>query len=151
MSKLPTPDLKPRLAQRLLGITTGTNPGLGGSNTPFGATGAVTGSTTYSQVVATAGSARIRVRILTATATGTLNVIPIAPMGATSTDEATYNANGKIDTSKITPYATGTGTVSVSAGTEANVDLDLYGENHCLVQFVCTLSGTIAFVDVSQV
>jgi len=150
--RLQTPDASPKLAQRLQRSTTAsTAPGLGGTATVQGLAGTVAASSTYSQVVACAGSARLRVRIKTATATGTLNVKPIAPLAASPKDESAVAADGTIDPAKVTAYTTGTGTVSVSAGVEANVDLDLYGENHVLVEFVCTLDGTITYCDVSQV
>jgi hypothetical protein len=101
--------------------------------------------------VAVAQSARVRVRIKTATATGTLNVKPIAPIGLLPTDEAVQLADGTIDPAKVLAYTTGTGTAAVSAGTETKVDVDLYGENYVLVEFVCTLTGTLTFCDVSQV
>ena len=148
--KLPTPDPRPRVAQRLNRPTTSN--GLQGSATATAPTATITSGQTYSEVVAVPGSARVRVRILTAGAgAGTLNVKPIAPVAATPTDESVLLKDGTIDPSKVTVYGTGTGTAAVSAATETKVDLDLYGENFILVQFVCSATGTLVFCDCSQV
>ena len=147
--KLPVPDPRVRVAQRLNKPTTAN--GLQGSATVTSPTATVTNGQTYSEVVAVPGSARVRVRIKTATATGTLNVKPIAPVATSPTDESVLTADGRVDASKVQAYATGTGTAAVSAGTETKVDLDLYGENFVLVEFVCTLTGTLVFCDVVQV
>lgn len=152
MPLLPVPNDRSRPAYRLNRSTAAAPaPGLQGSSMPGSTGGAVTNGNTYSEVIAVTGAARVRVRIKTVTATGTLNVIPIAPQGLLSTDESVMAASGTIDPAKVLNYATGTGTVAVAAATEAKVDLDLYGESYALVQFVCSANGTITFVDVSQV
>ena len=113
--------------------------------------GAVTNGTTYREIVACPGSARLRVRILTATATGTLNLKPVAPMALTATDESVSDKTGFIDPAKVVVYATGTATGAVAAGTETKVDLDCYGENYVMVEFICTATGSVVWCDISQV
>jgi hypothetical protein len=148
--KLPVPDTRVRVAQRLNKPTSAN--GLQGSATPDAPTATVTSGQTYSEVVACPGSARIRVRILTGGAgAGTLNVKPIAPVATLATDESVLTADGRVNPAKVTIYGTGTGTAAVAAATETKVDLDLYGENYVLVQFVCTGTGTLVWCDVSQV
>ena len=148
--KLPVPDPRVRVAQRL--NTPTTSNGLQGSATVTAPTATITSGQTYQEVVAVPGSARVRVRTLTAgSGAGTLYVKPIAPVAASPTDESVLTKDGHVDPSKVQAYATGTGTAAVTAATEAKVDLDLYGENFILVQFVCSATGTLVFVDVSQV
>jgi hypothetical protein len=148
--KLPVPDPRTRVAQRLNKPTTAN--GLQGSATVTAPTATVTSGQTYSEVVACPGSARIRVRILTGgSGAGTLNIKPIAPVAASPTDESVLAADGSISPAKVTAYSTGTATAAVTAATETKADLDLYGENFVLVQFVCTTTGTLVFADVSQV
>ena len=102
-----------------------------------------------SRVVCVAGLARVRVRIKTATVGGTLNVIPIRPIG---TDDTAVSAAGEISAAKVTEYTTGTGTATVTAGTEQKVDLDLYGESYVLVELEYTAgAGTITFCDISGI
>lgn len=151
MSRIPIPTIRARVAQRL-GRSTGASPGPGlqGSNFPGSAGGTVANGSTYSEVVACAGANAVRVRLLTATATGTLNLVPVAPMAATSTDESARQATGFIDPAKVTAYATGGATVAVVAGTEVKLDLTMFGESYVLVQFVCSANGTIVFCDISQ-
>lgn len=148
---LPVPSNRQKAAYRLNRSTAATPPGLGGSAMPGSAGGVVTNGTTYREIVATAGSAKIRARILTVTATGTLNIKPVAPQGASAIDESVMAAGGNIDTTKVTAYSTGTGTAAVAAATEQKVDLDLYGENYVMIEFVCSATGTITWLDVNQV
>ena len=151
--RLAQPSTDIRLARRLNRSTTASvSPGLqGASATPDGSGGAVTNGTTYRELVPCAASSRLRVRLLTVTATGTLNVKLVAPIAASITDESATAASGFVDPAKVTAYPTGSGSVSVSAGTEAKVDVDLYGENYALIEFVCSLNGIITYCDVSQV
>lgn len=117
-----------------------------------GSTGGVcTSGITYREVVAVPNATNVRVRILCAGAgAGTLNVKPIAPIATAVTDESVQDKNGWIDPSKVTAYATGTGTGAVAAVTEVKVDLALMGENYILIEFVCSATGTITWCDVSQ-
>lgn len=152
MGKLQVPNNRQRPASRFGRSTTAAAPlGLQGVQFPGSTGGTVTSGVTYREVVACAGSARIRVRIKTATATGTLTVSPVGPMGLTAIDESVMAADGTIDPTKVLAYTTGTGTAAVAAATETKVDLDLYGENYVLVEFACTLTGTITWCDQSQV
>lgn len=123
-------------------------PGLQGSAMPGSTGGTVVNGTTYRELVAVAGCNSIRVRLLTVGATGTLNVKPIRPVGATATDESVVGIGGVIDTTKVQAYTTGTGTAAVVAATEVKIDLALTGENYVLVEFVCTGNGSITFADV---
>ena len=148
--KLPIPNDRPRPAYRLNHSTTAASPGLQGSATEQSTGGAVLSGTTYRELVAVPNATNVRVRLLTATATGTLNVKPVAPVAATSTDESVMDKTGFIDPLKVMAYATGTGTAAVSAGVEQKVDLALFGENYILVEFVCTLNGTLTWCDVCQ-
>ena len=121
------PDLRPRPAFRLAGEL---------------AVGAAFDNTdVLQQLVPTSGSARLRVRIKTATAGGTLDIVLYGP--DTDPDRATLTGTG---------YTTGNPTqVTVSSGTEAKIDVDLYGENFALVKFTGTGTGTVTYADVSQV
>lgn len=116
------PSLIPRPAIRLNGASPGLAVGVAFGNTDV-----------RSELVATAGSARIRVRILTASAGGTIQIIPMATDGTT---EHTTGASAA---------------TAVVAGTEMNVDLDLYGENLCKIEFVGGGTGTITYVEIAQV
>lgn len=148
---LPVPNVRARPAVRLNRSTTAaTNPGLQGSAAPGSTGGTVASGTTYREVVAVPNAVNVRVRLLTVGATGTLNVKPVAPFAATSTDESAFSGTGFIDPSKVTAYATGTGTAAVAAATEVKVDLATMGENYVLVEFVCTANGSITWCDVSQ-
>lgn len=151
MSRIPVPTIRARPAQRL-GRPTNASPapGLQGSQFPGSTGGAVTNGSTYSEVVACPGANAIRARILTTTATGTLNVTPIAPYASTAIDESARQASGFIDPAKVQKYTTGTGTAAVSAGTEQKVDLTLFGESYVLVEFVCAATGSINWCDVCQ-
>lgn len=149
MASLPVPAIRSRVAVRLNRATTAASqPGLGGAGTPSGHSGAVVNGTTYREVVAVAGANNVRARLLTTTATGTLNVKPVAPIAATATDESVMDRTGWVDPSKVTAYSTGTGTAAVAAGTEVKVDVALFGENYVLIEFVCTVSGTLNWCDV---
>lgn len=148
MPKLPLPSNRQKYAYRLNYPTA--SGGLQGSNTETAPTATITNGQTYSEVVCTAGAAKIRARILCAGAgAGTLNIKPIAPTATTATDESVMAGSGFIDPAKVRKYSTGTGTGAVAAVTEVKVDLDLYGENYCLVEFVCSATGTLVFCDVS--
>lgn len=149
MSKLATPQIRTRPHYGLNRSTTAaSNPGLQGSAMPGSTGGAVTNGTTYRQVVATAGCDNIRLRFLTVGATGTLNIKPIRPQGASPTDESVVGADGSVDPTKVTAYGTGTGTVPVVAATEVKLELALFGENYCLIEFVCTANGSITWADI---
>lgn len=101
------------------------------------------------EVIPVRGSARVRVRIKTATNGGTLDVFFVGP---------DFNQQQSVDgvayASLVgTIYTTGNGTqASVTAGTEAKVDVDCYGESYAIVKFTGSVgAGVITFVDVSQV
>lgn len=90
------------------------------------------------EIVPIAGSARLRVRFK-ASAAGALDVVLMGP-------------NTNTDTEGGTQYSTGNPTqVAVSANTEAKIDVDLYGESWALIKYTPSGSGTITYVDVSQV
>lgn len=110
--------------------------------------GAVVNGTTYRQIVNVSGCNNIRVRLLTVGATGTLNLKPIRPVATLPNDESVIGLDGEIDTTKVTAYATGVGTVAVVAATEVKLDLALLGENYVMVEFVCTGNGSITWADV---
>lgn len=119
----------PRPAIRLKGVSPGLGVGVAFENTNV-----------RSEVVATHGSARIRARIKTAAAGGTIQLIPLGP-----------DYNPETGTGG-TEYTSGvSASTAVVAATEMNVDLDLYGENFVLVKFVGSGTGTITYCDVSQV
>jgi hypothetical protein len=151
MSKLPVPSNRIKPAYRL-NYPTSSN-GLQGSATATAPTATITNGQTYSEVVCTAGAAKVRVRILCAgSAAGTLTVSPIAPEGLVASDESVMAANGRIDPAKIRAYTTGASSATaVAAVTETKVDLDLYGENYCLVSFLASGTGTLVFCDISTV
>jgi hypothetical protein len=105
MSALPIPSNRNRYGYRLNRSTTATPPGLQGSAMPASTGGAVTNGTTYSEVVAVAGAAKgARAPQDRGTATGTLNIKPIAPVAATAGDETVMDKNGNIDPTKILAY-----------------------------------------------
>ena len=101
------------------------------------------------EVVPVRGSARLRVRIKTASNGGTLDVFFVGPdfNQQQSGESVAYGSlTGTI-------YTTGNGTqASVTAGTEAKIDVDCYGESYAIVKFVGSVgAGTITYADVSQV
>lgn len=153
MARLKIPTIRPRHAVRL-NKPTAVSLGLQGSAVPGSGGGVVTNAVTYREIVACPGASQIRVRILTdAVATGTLNVKPIAPIQVSAAglvDETVQAANGTIDPLKVTAYSTGTGTVAVLANTEAKVDLALFGENYVMIEYVCSATGVLTWVDVSM-
>lgn len=151
MPLLPVPNVRNRPAYRLNRSTiAAVSPGLQGSAAIGGSGGAVTNAVTYREVVAVPNAVQVRVRLLTATATGTLNIKPIAPVAVTPTDESAFDKNAFIDPLKVTAYTTGGATVAVVAGTEVKLDLSLFGENYVLVEFVCSATGSITWCDFSQ-
>ena len=132
-------------------------PGLGGSlaprdrHYPETPAGAVIASQTYAEVLKVGGHASASIRLLTVTATGNLTITPIR-MYATGNinDEGITDPDGRVVTSKVYKYATGSVTVAVSAATEVDLLIPLYGEAYVLVEFACTLAGTLSFVDAIQ-
>ena len=149
--KLPIPNVRARPAYRLNRSTTAAvSPGLQGSLADASTGGTVANTTTYREIVACPNAVGVRVRLLTATATGTLNIKPVAPIAATVTDESVSDKNGFIDPLKVTAYATGGATVAVAAATEVKLDLPLQGENFVMIEFVCTLTGSITWCDFCQ-
>ena len=149
--KLPVPNVRARPAYRLNRSTTAAvSPGLQGSAVESGTGGAVLAATTYREVIACPNATNVRVRLLTNTATGTLNVKPVAPVAVSPTDESVVDKTGFVDPAKVTAYATGIGTAAVSAATEVKVDVALMGENYVLVEYVTALAGSIVWCDVSQ-
>jgi hypothetical protein len=101
------------------------------------------------ELVPVRGAARLRVRIKTATNGGTLDVFFVGPdfNQQQSGDGVAYASLAG------TIYTTGNGTqAAVTAGTEAKIDVDCYGESYALLKFTGTTgAGTITYVDVAQV
>ncbi len=93
------------------------------------------------------GAARLRIRIKTVTQGGTLDAFFVGPDFRVEQLPATAYAS-----LVGTVYATGGGDqATVTAGTEANMDVDVWGEGYVLLKFTGGGTGTIGFVDVSQV
>lgn len=111
------------------------------------ATGAATsnGGILY-EVVPVRGSARFRCRIKTAGNGGTLDLVFVGPDFDTAQTVAYGSLAGTL-------YTTGNpAQVAVTAGTEATITTDCYGEGFLLVKFTGSGgAGTITFCDVSQV
>lgn len=100
------------------------------------------------ECIPVAGALRMRVTILTATNGGTLDVIRMGPDFSPDQLSPTPPAYAAIVGTK---YTTGNGTAAVTAGTEAKIDLDLYGESYVLVKFTGSVgAGTISYCDVGQ-
>lgn len=94
------------------------------------------------------GAARLRVRIKTASAGGTLDVFFVGP-----DFDLTQPLSGVAYASLTgTIYATGNGAqATVAAGTENKVDVDCYGEGYALIKFTATGTGSVTFCDWSAV
>ena len=101
------------------------------------------------EVVPVRGSARLRVRIKTASNGGTLDVFFVGP----DFNQQQSGESGADGSLTGTIYTTGNGTqAAVSAGTEAKIDVDCYGENYAIIKFVGSVgAGTISYCDCSQV
>ena len=100
------------------------------------------------EIIPVFGSFRTRIRAKTATAGATLNVYFVDPnFDVTQADGASPVAYGSL---VGTIYTTGGGTATLTAGTESKIDIDLYGEGFMLIELVGSGSGTITFIDVSQ-
>lgn len=130
-------------------IITPAYPGLQGSLVPNTDGGFVLNTITYRELVKCGGSSTLTTRILTATAAGTLTVTPARLLAVVPTDEGIYQPSGAVDTTKVQKYTTGAITAAVTAGTEVLLTITLGGEAYCLVEFACTTSGTISYVDCS--
>lgn len=98
------------------------------------------------EAIAVRGSARVRARILTATNGGTIDLVFVGPNFDPGTPTAAYASIVG------TKYTTGNPTqVAVTAGTEATIVADCYGEGYLLVVFTGSVgAGVITFCDVSQ-
>lgn len=106
-------------------------------------------------IIPVRGSAKLRVRIKTATNGGTLDVVLLGPDFDVQQARGTQGAAAVAFASLVgTQYTTGNpAQVPVTAGTEAKIDItDLSGESYALVKFTGTVGvGSITYVDVSQV
>lgn len=131
-------------------ITQPQYPGLQGSLAPGAPTSAVLANVTYREVVPTAGSAELTVRLKTTTAVGTLTITPIRLLAATNPDDpAITDGLGNVDTTKVQKYSTGGSTATaVVAGTELALSINPAGEAYCLLEFACTTAGTLNYCDV---
>lgn len=101
------------------------------------------------EVIPLRGSARVRVRIKTATNGGTLDLLFVGP---------DFNQQQGVDAVAFasltgTVYTTGNPTqVAVTAATEATIVSDCYGEGYAIVKFTGTVgAGTVTYCDYSQV
>lgn len=94
------------------------------------------------------GAARLRVRMKTATNGGALDIVFVGPDFPHNPPTATAYAS-----LPATKYSTGNPTqVPVTAGTEAKIDVDCYGEQRALIKFTGSGgAGTVTYCDVSQV
>lgn len=98
------------------------------------------------EVIPVRGSARIRARLLCASANGTLDIVTVGPDFDPTQAPATAYAS-----LTGTKHTSGNPTqVAVTAGTEATITHDCYGENFVLLVFTGGGTGTITRVDVSQ-
>lgn len=94
------------------------------------------------------GSARVKVRIKTSANGGTLDLIFVGP--DFHSDQAAATAFASLNG---TLYTTGNpAQVAVTAGTEAQISADCYGESYVVVKFTGTVGvGAITYCDISQV
>lgn len=100
------------------------------------------------EVVPTHGAIRLRARIKTATNGGTIDLFAVGP--DFNPDQAIA---GVVYGSLVgTIYTTGNPTqVNVTAGTEAKIDYDCYGEAYVIVKFTGTVgAGTVTYCDVCE-